>query len=108
MNLDKWTKRLETRALANDGQLAYLKSQKREKIISSQLPLDHLRTFVDHKLMTFILRFAVTQEKGFGFISPEASISGVCDPCATEKQRKSSSCHRTIGYVQADSCAIAR
>ena len=58
--------------------------------------------------MTFILRFAVTKEKGFGFISPEASISGGCDPCATEKQRKSSSCHRTIGYVQADSCAIAR
>ena len=31
MNLDKWTKRLQTRALANDGQLAYIKSQKRER-----------------------------------------------------------------------------
>ena len=31
MNLDKCTKRLQTRALANDGQLAYLKSQKRER-----------------------------------------------------------------------------
>ena len=51
MNLDKGTKRLLTRAIANDGQVSYLKSPKK---ISSQLPLE-LWTFVDHKLMTFTL-----------------------------------------------------
>ena len=52
MNLDKGTKRLLTRAIANDGQVSHLKSPKK---ISSQLPLDHLWTFVDHKLMNFTL-----------------------------------------------------
>ena len=110
MNLDKWTKRLQTRALANDGQLAYLKSQKRERqnylksttfgpspdICGPQA--DDLHSACDSQ--------SLRRKVLVSFHRRPAFLEGMTH-VLLKKQRKSSSCHRTIGYVQADSCAIA-